>query len=129
MQRPLPLYDTPTVFRRATAIIVVALILGLLGYRILEMRTPPTLTIVTPADELATSSRIVTIVGQTEPGATVLINGSTLAPDTHGAFETDVVLLPGVNTITIEARRQHSGTARIERIIHVQHNNAPLALQ
>lgn len=127
MQRSLPLYDTPTIFRRAVVLLIVALVLGLLGYRVIEMRTPPTLSVATPADELATSSRVITISGQTDPGATVLINGSALAPDAGGSFTADIVLSPGVNTLTIEARRRHSGTARIERVIHVQRNDAPLA--
>ncbi|MBI4450222.1 hypothetical protein HY634_04125, partial [Candidatus Uhrbacteria bacterium] len=96
--------DVPTVLRRAAIGAVVLLVLGVAGVRILAVVTPPRLTITTPSAQLSTSSRIVTITGTTEPGAALTINGQPLVPDATGAFTTDVVLLPGANTIAIEAR-------------------------
>ena len=123
------LHDYPSRMRRMGIGAIVLLVLGVIGYRIVALVMPPTLTVTEPSDQLSTSSRIVTIQGHTEPGAILVINGETLAPDISGAFTTDAILLPGVNTITVEARRRHSRTARVERRIHVRAADAPLALR
>ncbi|MDO8598514.1 MAG: hypothetical protein Q7S02_00210 [bacterium] len=119
--------DFPTTVRRVAVAVVVLGILGVAAYRMLAVITPPPLSIATPLDQLSTSSRIVTITGTTEPGAQLTINGSAFAPDATGAFTTDVVLLPGMNTIAIEARRKHSRPARVERRINVRSSDAPVA--
>lgn len=130
MQRTLPLYDGPSIARRVALAAVVAAILGLIGWRVIVVRMPPPLALVSPAATLhATASRIITVAGSTEPGAGITINGAPFVPDPAGGFAADIVLLPGVNTITIEARRPHSRPARIERTIRVRANDAPLAQQ
>ncbi len=108
---------------------VALLVLGVAGYRIAAVVTPPPLSVNQPADQLSTSSRVITIAGTTEPGALLTINGIAFIPDTSGAFTTDVVLLPGVNTIAIEARRRHGWTTRVERRIHVRAAEAPIAMR
>ncbi|MFH1430069.1 MAG: hypothetical protein ABIG71_00925 [Candidatus Uhrbacteria bacterium] len=129
MQRRLPLYDAPLLVRRLAVAGVAVVILGVLGFRILSVRTPPPLTISTPVNLLSTTSRIITIEGNTAPGATITINGEEYTPDSGGAFSADIVLLPGVNTIAIESYRRHSRAAHVERTIHVHAANAPLALR
>lgn len=127
MFRPSLHTDVPTTVRRTLTAAVIFLVLGVAGFRMLAVMTPPRLTITTPPEQLSTSSRIVTITGTTEPGAALTINGHVLVPDASGAFTTDVVLLPGANTVAIEARRRHSRRARIERQINVHAAEAPLA--
>lgn len=119
--------DYPALVRRITIGIVGAALFGLIGWRIAAVTAPPPLALTTPAHALSTSSRIITVSGHTAPGAALTINGEVFAPDASGAFTTHIVLLPGVNTVAIEARRRHSRPARIERIIEVQRNDAPLA--
>ncbi|MBI4434339.1 hypothetical protein HY635_00770 [Candidatus Uhrbacteria bacterium] len=128
MLQPSLFTDYPSVIRRFLIGAVALLVLGGIGYRVAAIIAPPILSVRQPADQLSTSSRIITISGATEPGALLTINGETFIPDTSGAFTTDVVLLPGVNTIAIEARRRHGWTARVERRIHVRAADAPIAL-
>jgi len=129
MVQPSLFTDVPTVVRRALIAIVVASILSVAGYQILATTTPPPLTVAEPTDQLSTSSRIVTITGTTEPGAVLTINGAVFTPNAVGAFTTDVVLLPGLNTIAIEARRKHGRPARVERHINVRSADAPVAMK
>lgn len=129
MVQPSLFTDVPTVVRRMLVALVVLAILGVAAYRMLAVIAPPSLSIATPRDQLSTSSRIVTISGTTEPGVQLTINGSAFAPDATGAFTTDVVLLPGMNTIAIEARRKHSRPARVERRINVRSSDAPVAFR
>ena len=129
MLQPSLFTDYPSVIRRFLIGAAVLLVLGGIGYRVAAIIAPPVLSVREPADQLSTSSRIITIEGETEPGALLTINGIALAPDTAGAFTTDVVLLPGVNTIAIEARRRHGWATRVERRIHVRAAEATLALR
>jgi hypothetical protein len=126
-QTSLPLYDTPATIRRAIIAIGILLVLGFLGWRVHDVFAPPSLIVASPSDRLATSSRIITISGSTEPGAVLSVNGEEFAPDAGGFFKMDVVLRPGTNTLAIEARQRHGRPNRIERTIHVQRNEAPLA--
>ena len=121
--------DFPTTVRRAAVAVVVIIIMGMATYRLLAMVAPPPLAVAQPLDQLSTSSRIVTITGTTEPGVQLTINGATFTPDTTGTFTTDVVLLPGMNTIAIEAHRKHGRSARIERRINVRSADAPVAMR
>lgn len=127
--RPSPHTDYPSVIRRVLTGAVILVVLGALGYRVASIIAPPTLAVREPSDQLSTSSRTITIAGETEPGVTLTINGETFVPDPAGAFTTDVVLLPGVNTIAIEARRRHGWPARVERRVHVRAADAPLAFR
>ena len=129
MVQPSLFPDCPPTVRRVAIAAVVLAILGVAAYRMIAVIAPPPLSIATPLDQLSTSSRIVTISGTTEPGASLTINGSAFAPDATGAVTTAVVLLPGMNTIAIEARRRHGWTARVERRIHVRAAEAPIAIR
>ena len=120
--------DVPTLLRRGALALAALAVLGAIGARVLDVRTPPLLTISEPTNLLSTTSRIITIEGTTAPGASLTINGAPYAPDTNGAFSADVILLSGVNTIAIESRLRHSKPARVERTIHVHPADAPLAL-
>lgn len=103
------------------------MVLGVVGHRISTIIAPPPLVIRTPEDKASTASRMVTIVGTTAPGALLTVNGAAITPDGSGSFSTDVVLVPGANTIDITARRRHSRSAKIQRLIYVHAANAPLA--
>jgi hypothetical protein len=127
MLQPSPHTDYPAVIRRTLLGAVVLLVLGALGYRVAAILAPPPLHLRAPTDQLSTSSRTITIAGQTEPGVMLTINGEAFVPDPAGAFTTDVVLVPGVNTIAIEARRRHGWPARVERRVHVRAADAPVA--
>jgi hypothetical protein len=63
---------------------------------------PPELSVTEPVDGTNTKDAQLTIVGTTEPGATVRINGSVI-PDTDGSFSVPHSLVMGKNTITISS--------------------------
>jgi hypothetical protein len=50
-----------------------------------------------------TSDAIAAIMGQTEVGATVTVNGDSVAVGPDGTFYTDVVLVEGLNAISVDA--------------------------
>lgn len=106
---------------------VAILVVGVLGFRVYALVRPPSLIIEQPADYLSTSSRTITVRGVTVPGAELTINGRTFVPDPHGGFVAELVLLPGTNTIELEAKTRHSRAARIIRRIQVMSADAPIA--
>ena len=66
---------------------------------------PPTLIVTTPTDSTITNQTNITLSGTvTDVSATTLtVNGSPVQVGTNGAFSTQVVLIEGVNTITVVA--------------------------
>jgi hypothetical protein len=71
--------------------------------QVLVDSSAPTIEIVEPLDGFRTQDRTVTVVGITEPGAMVLVNGMAVTVDEFGKFATSVTLRSGKNTITIKA--------------------------
>jgi len=64
--------------------------------------TPPRLVITTPDGDVLARDRMLTIIGETEEGATVSINGENVT-STHGLFIALVPLEEGENTVTVVA--------------------------
>ena len=65
--------------------------------------TAPAVAITSPATGRIVSVPTVTITGQTEPGAHVVVNGYSVAVDTTGVFSVRLALQSGANAITAMA--------------------------
>lgn len=65
--------------------------------------TPPFLTLLSPSDGTIFSSAEIEILGATEPDARLVLNGTALETGGDGSFLAAVVLVPGANTLTVEA--------------------------
>jgi len=63
----------------------------------------PPLEIVEPLEGFRTQDKSVVVVGITEPGASVTVNGVPVTVDAFGKFSTSVTLDQGRNTITVKA--------------------------
>jgi len=85
-----------------------------------QISSAPLLMVVSPLEGQTTSSSHVTIVGSTDPGATVLVNGQMAIVDSNGKFQTVIDVASGVSTIQIEARRRYSQPTTIERHLFFQ---------
>ncbi len=87
------------------------------GFTVRVDNTPPFLTLLAPGDgDLASTDRV-DVFGASEPDATVELNGAAvvLAPD--GSFELSLPLLPGSNTLTLDATDRAGNTSRIEQTV------------
>ena len=62
--------------------------------------TPPPVTIESPEDGSIVDAFLVTVMGVTEPGAYLTVNGLTVAVDDDGSYECSIVLVEGENVIT-----------------------------
>ncbi len=59
----------------------------------------------------------VQIIGKTEPGATVLVGGQTVAVSSLGEFQTNVKLLNGDNLLDVTTQDQAGNATRLQRRI------------
>lgn len=84
-------------------ILVVLLLFGYIWYQVRLFASPPQLTITEPPDEAVVTTEIVTVVGETNPTATLFINNEPIPLDEAGRFRQDVKLAAGVNTIEVKA--------------------------
>ena len=75
----------------------------------------PVLTIQQPVDNLETNQETVEIIGQTEVGAMVTINGQAVVVDNAGKFLANLDLQKDVNNIKIIATKKSGKTAVSER--------------
>lgn len=87
--------------------LVILVILVLVSYGFFEARrliVGPVLTIESPQDGIATSSKIVLIRGTAENIAFLTINGHTAFTDENGKFVEQVSAPPGYTVFTVEGR-------------------------
>ncbi len=100
------------IFPKIVRNLLIALaVLGCLLYLILYFKKiilPPKLIITTPPENLISSSRTITVSGQTEKEAEVKINGETVLDNHDGYFSQDINLKPGLNNIVITAKKKYS---------------------
>jgi hypothetical protein len=64
---------------------------------------PPMLRVATPASQVFTVNRTVTLQGATEPGVTLALNGRTLDVSERGEFIIEAALKEGRNNLTLMA--------------------------
>ncbi len=111
---------TPRMLRRSVVALILLLILLYLGIEAKRIVSPPVLLITSPAGDIKTTDRAITIVGKTEPEASVSINGEAIIPKSTGEFSEEIQLTEGLNTIIITAKKTHSAEQRVQRNILVE---------
>lgn len=79
----------------------------------------PPLSILSPK-EGEVLSRSITLMGQTDPDATVIVNEIPVAVDSNGKFTKQVSLFPGKTTIRIKAQNRIGKETEIERHVEVK---------
>jgi hypothetical protein len=72
--------------------------------KVLKDTIPPYLLITAPPQDAVVRDSIITLVGEAEVGATVLVEGDPLKLDPKGMFRAFIPLSLGLNTLSVEAR-------------------------
>ena len=72
--------------------------------KVLKDTIPPYLLVTAPPQDAVVRDSIITLVGEAELGATVLVEGDPLKLDPKGRFRAFIPLSLGVNTLSVEAR-------------------------
>jgi cytoskeletal protein RodZ len=91
-------------------------ILSYLGYQIYQFQSPPEIKITTPENELTISEDTIEVLGVTDTNSTLFINDNPVEIDDNGNFDYQVELNPGVNIITILAKKDNSTQESVETL-------------
>lgn len=111
-KKPFKINLSPRTIAFVTLILFVLLTLGYIGLQIYKFQIPPELTITEPTNEYISTQEQVVVKGYTQKSNIVLIDEENIQTDDEGFFEKEILLNPGVNTITIKA--QKSSNTRLE---------------
>ncbi|HRY25116.1 MAG: FecR domain-containing protein [Geminicoccaceae bacterium] len=65
--------------------------------------TPPFLTVLAPGEDAILRDAAVRVSGESEPRASLTVNGAPVPPDETGRFEAHVEAVPGLNEVVLEA--------------------------
>lgn len=101
-------------------IVVSSLVVLFAGYLIWQVKgiiEPPQLSILSPIDGSVVQDRTLLVEGQAAAGTNLTINGQTVAANTQGAFSIPIDLVPGLNTLTVNATKKHGKTTT--RVVNV----------
>lgn len=110
----------PKIVKSLIVLAITLICFGFLGIRINKIISPPELSIYSPADNIATYSRIVQVEGKTEKESQIAINGETVLSDKEGAFTKEVNLKIGVNMITITASKKYGRSKTVVKQVLVK---------
>ncbi|MEK7583842.1 MAG: helix-turn-helix domain-containing protein [Patescibacteria group bacterium] len=104
--------------KRISILLVIVIIISYIGFLAYKTISPPTISVDLPALDFRTQENSIIIRGLTEPGAIVSVNRQPVILEREGAFEHEITLQDGLNTVTIEARKKHGlGVAREYNIV------------
>lgn len=104
--------------RLALGVAALALV-GYLGYTVMASRTPPALTVSSPAQDIVLHELVVQVQGTTERESRVKINGQDILLDAEGKFSENVDLQPGLNVITVTSAKERTREQKVERRVIV----------
>jgi transcriptional regulator with XRE-family HTH domain len=96
-------------------VIVVIAIGAYVAYAAREIVKAPILRVTAPIEGAIAIESSVAVQGETDPQASVIINGQKIIVDDAGTFFASINIPSGVSTIRIEARRRYGKTTVIER--------------
>lgn len=100
--------------------IAIFTLLVLFGYILFQYRyaiISPPLKIAFPQEGEVVSSQTITVVGKTDPNATVFVNNEAAALDSNGNFKKTISAFVGKTTITVKAVNSFGKTTVVVRHI------------
>jgi len=111
-------FITPKIIAIVVGILVTIALIGYIFYSIRNFTTPPNLEISSPSTETVIRQSEVEVIGKTDEGCSLQINGETIYLDKNGNFQEQVRLQPGINNIEIRSvNRIHKETVKIIKIL------------
>lgn len=106
--------------------ILILIFIILLFYAVFQYRYAilnPPLEIYSPKEAEVVSLRTTTVVGKTDPNATVYINESSVSIDQNGNFKKNIDLFTGKSTIKVKVINYFGRQTYLERHIEVKNSS------
>lgn len=94
---------TPKILSLFFGLLFVALTLGYIIWQLWSINKTPVLKIIEPQNNAVISASAVNVLGATDPGADVSVNGQNIFVDSKGSFQTQLALNPGPEEIIVTA--------------------------
>lgn len=113
--RAIELLVSSKILAVAGFLILSALIAGYVVWYARTLSSSPELNLASPADGARLEEPYVTVGGQTDPAASVTVNGDRMVVDKDGKFETTVDIPRGMTVLTIQAKRRYGSATTITR--------------
>lgn len=107
---------TPPLILATLTGLIMATMVGYIGFQVHRLTAPPTLEIITPSNATKVAIETIEVTGKADPGTTIEINNQRIAQNADGTFQENVALQTGVNSITVVAtnRFQKHSTKTIQ---------------
>jgi transcriptional regulator with XRE-family HTH domain len=110
------LFVLPRLMTFGAIALVLAGLIGYLGWQVRGMLAPPSIVLDAPNDGLSSDTALVPVSGHVlDDDVTLKVNGDDVIVNDDKSFETTVDLSRGLNIIRIEAVRRYSRTAVVYR--------------
>lgn len=111
----------------------VAIYLGIMivaGYSYVALKDivrGPKIVVVTPENGYATTTPLIVVTGQIQRAVILALNGATTTTDLAGNFKESLLLSPGYNIMTLEARDRYGRVVKeiIEMTLSVVATGTP----
>ena len=99
-----PLFSvTPKLLMICGIVLVLVLVLGYIFFSVRSFMSPPNLAISSPSADQVITEEKVQIIGKTDEGVTLMINGENVPTDDKGNFTQSVKLHPGLNSFEVRS--------------------------
>ena len=102
--------NTPALVRVSGVAVIALIMVSYLGLQVKRIIDPPHLVIHNPGNGVVMTEPNLMVEGTTDREVFVSINGTEVAQKTDGQFSEEIDLAPGLNSITISAKRKHGKT-------------------
>jgi len=112
--------------RRLLLVLIALAVVAYLAVAARAIFLPPQLEVVSPAADSTTSSPSVTVAGLTQPGTEVTVNNEAVEVMESGRFVVAISLRPGLNTLTVKARKSLSREVSVmRRVFYAPSSSTP----
>ncbi len=109
---------TPRLTFIAGIVIVLALVLGYLGYEYINFISPPKLTVENPQEGQTLTRQFYLVTGKVSPGSTVTVNNQQANVEDNGKFESQIEVSKELREIVVVATSRSGKVTTIRRTIN-----------
>ena len=99
--------------------VVVAIVLGYLGFQYRKFNSPPSLTVSEPTNNQTITSYIVSVNGNTDPDATISVNDQPVIVENSGSYTTQIEVSTDTDLVIVRAKSRSGKETTIQRKIKV----------
>lgn len=110
----------PKIVKDIIVVAVTVIFFVYLGFSLKKVISPPSLLIYSPINDTITKEKSISVIGQTDAEASVIINGEQVLSDMNGEFFKIVNLKDGINKITVTARKKYGRDNTVVRQVLVK---------